>query len=346
MSTDPNADELLHGILKQVSRSFYLTLNVLPDGVREQMGLSYLFARAADTIADTDLIDRAQRLKYLHQFQAQFTPGGIDWDAIREIQAALAPHQKDSAESILLQRLDDCLRLYESYSADDRQRIQWLMSVLPQGMEMDLTRFPGESSGELAALFTMDELDLYTYYVAGCVGEFWTQMVCAHRPGMGGWNVAEKSAIGVRFGKGLQLTNIVKDIARDLHRGRCYVPESLLAEAGLKPADLLIESNLPRFKPVLDQLIALAMDHLDQGWVYTMSIPVSEIRQRLACIWPIILAGETLKRVAVSHDLLNPAVNVKVPRSVVYRVMTATILTCGNAFVATSFWNRLREEVV
>lgn len=346
MSTDPNADELLHGILKQVSRSFYLTLNVLPDGVREQMGLSYLFARAADTIADTDLIDRAQRLKYLHQFQAQFTPAGIDWNAVREIQVALVPHQKDSAESVLLQRLEDCLRLYEDYPTDDRELIQWLMSVLPQGMEMDLTRFPGESSRELVALSTMDELDQYTYYVAGCVGEFWTQMVCAHRPGMGGWNVAEKSAIGVRFGKGLQLTNIVKDIARDLHRGRCYVPESLLAEAGLKPADLLIESNLPAFKPVLDRLIALAMDHLDQGWAYTLSIPVSEIRQRLACIWPILLAGETLKRVATSPDLLNPAVNVKVPRSLVYRLMAATTLTCANAFVATSFWNRLREEVV
>ena len=346
MSIDPNADELLHGILKQVSRSFYLTLNVLPDGVREQMGLSYLFARAADTIADTDLIDRAQRLTYLHQFQAQFAPAGIDWNDVREIQAALAPHQKDSAESVLLQRLEDCLKLYEGYSADDRQRIQWLMRVLPQGMEMDLTRFPGESSGELVALSTMDELDQYTYYVAGCVGEFWTQMVCAHRPGMGGWNVAEKSAIGVRFGKGLQLTNIVKDIARDLHRGRCYVPESLLVDAGLKPADLLTASNLPRFKPVLDRLVELAMEHLDQGWNYTMSIPVSEIRQRLACIWPIILAGETLKRVAASPDLLNPAMNIKVPRSVVYRVMAATTLTCANAFVATSFWNRLREEVV
>ena len=59
LSTHPASHELLHGILKQVSRSFYLTLNVLPDGVRDQMGLSYLFARAADTIADTDLIDRA-----------------------------------------------------------------------------------------------------------------------------------------------------------------------------------------------------------------------------------------------------------------------------------------------
>jgi farnesyl-diphosphate farnesyltransferase len=346
LSTHPASPELLHGILKQVSRSFYLTLNVLPDGVRDQMGLSYLFARAADTIADTDLIDRAQRLKYLDQFSTQFRTDAIDWQAVRELQAALVPHQKDTGESILLQRLEDCFRLYEAFPPDDRERIQWLMKVLPQGMEMDLTRFQAESSGQPTALSTLEELDLYTYYVAGCVGEFWTGMVCAHRPGMERWNVDEMSAIGVRFGKGLQLTNIVKDIARDLHNGRCYVPESLLAEAGLKPADLLVEANLPRFRPVLNQLIALATEHLDEGWTYTMSIPVSEIRQRLACIWPILLAGETLKRVAVAEDLLNPAVNVKVPRSLVYRIMAITTLTCANAFVATSYWNHVRDQLV
>ncbi len=220
------------------------------------------------------------------------------------------------------------------------------MAVLPQGMEMDLTHFHAESSGQLAAFSKLDELDRYTYYVAGCVGEFWTRMVCAHRPGMERWNVDEMSAIGVRFGKGLQLTNIVKDIARDLRIGRCYVPESMLAEVELTPEDLLVEANLPKFRPVLNRLITQAAEHLDEGWTYTMSIPVSEIRQRLACIWPIILAGETLKRVAVAQDLLNPAVNVKVPRSVVYRVMAITTLTCANAFVATSYWNHVREQIV
>ncbi len=95
--------------------------------------------------------------------------------------------------------------------------------------------FPRRVSAGFTALHTLDELDQYTYYVAGCVGEFWTRMVCAHRPAMARWNVTRMSAIGVRFGKGLQLTNIVKDIARDLHRGRCYVPEPLLLEAGLTP---------------------------------------------------------------------------------------------------------------
>jgi farnesyl-diphosphate farnesyltransferase len=338
-------DDLLHGILKRVSRSFYLTLNVLPEGVRDQMGLAYLFARAADTIADTDLIDRGQRLKYLQQFRAQFTSPPIRWDELGEIHAVLAPHQKESAESILLQRLEDCFKLYETFSTGDRLRIRWLMDVLPRGMEMDLTRFPGQSATDLTALATLDELDQYTYCVAGCVGEFWTRMVCAHRPAMSQWDTAKMSAIGVKFGKGLQLTNILKDIGRDLHRGRCYVPELLLSEAGLKPADLLDEHNLPKFRPVLRQLIKLAMQHLDQGWTYTISIPDSEIRQRLACMWPILLAGETLKRVAASPCILNPAVNVKAPRTTVYRVMALTILSGANGYVATAYWNRLRETL-
>ena len=47
-----------------------------------------------------------------------------------------------------------------------------------------------------------------------------------------------------------------------------------------------------------------------------------------------------------AQDLLNPAVNVKVPRSVVYRVMAITTLTCANAFVATAYWNHVREQIV
>ncbi|MBI4001459.1 MAG: squalene/phytoene synthase family protein, partial [Nitrospira defluvii] len=104
---DSARHELLHGILKQVSRSFYLTLNVLPVDVRDQMGLAYLFARAADTIADTDLIGREERLRYLNQFRAQFTTSDVQRNDVQAIQAALAPHQTDSAERVLLQRLDE-----------------------------------------------------------------------------------------------------------------------------------------------------------------------------------------------------------------------------------------------
>ncbi len=310
------------------------------------MGLAYLFARAADTIADTELISREQRLDYLNRFRAQFADVAVARSDVQAIQAALVPHQSDSAERVLLQRLEECLALYETFESGDKERIRWLMGVLPDGMAMDLTRFHGTSAQGLTALQTLEELDQYTYYVAGCVGEFWTRMVCAHCPSMASWDVSRMSAIGVRFGKGLQLTNIVKDLARDLHNGRCYVPEVLLREAGLTPADLLNRDSLPTFRPVLNRLIKLAMEHLDQGWMYTMALPRFEIRQRLACMWPILLAGETLKRVATAPDLLDPTVNVKAPRSVVYRVMALTTFTGACGYVGTAYWGRLRKQIV
>ena len=319
---------------------------MVPADVRDQVSLAYLFARAADTIADTELIDRSRRLDYLSQLKAQFVSDQISWGQIREIQRAITPLQRDSSERVLLERLEDCFRLFQEFSPDDRRRVQRLMTTLTQGMEMDLSVFPGKSVEDLVALKTLDDLDRYTYYVAGCVGEFWTDLMCAHRRGLRAWNVREMSEVGVRFGKGLQLTNIVKDIAHDLQKGRCYIPETMLAEAGLKPRDLLIQETLPRFRPVLSKLVRMATEHLDQGWMYAMSIPRYETRLRLSCMWPILSAGESLKLVMNSPDLLNPAVKVKIPRSKVYQIIALTTGTGACGSVGTAYWGRLRKQTI
>lgn len=338
--------ELLRDLLKQVSRLFYTTLVVVPANVRDQVGLAYLFARAADTIADTELIDRPHRLGFLNRLREQFVRESIDWTEVRAIQEAVGPLQQDSAERILLERLDECFRLFLDFSSDDRQRIQRLMTTLTQGMDMDLSVFPGASVADLTALKTPDDLDRYTYHVAGCVGEFWTDLMCAHRKALANWNIQQMSDVGVRFGKGLQLTNIVKDIAHDLQKGRCYIPEMMLHEAGLKPQDLLQQANLPRFRPVLRKLVRLAVEHLDQGWLYTMAIPRYETRLRLACMWPILSAGESLKLVMNSPDLLNPAVKVKIPRSKVYQIVGMTTGTAACAYAGTAYWGHLRKQIV
>ena len=195
------------------------------------------------------------------------------------------------------------------------------------------------------ALKTLDDLDRYTYYVAGCVGEFWTDLMCAHRKALASWNVRHMSDVGVRFGKGLQLTNIVKDVAHDLQKGRCYIPETMLDEVGLTPRDLLNETNLSRFRPVLSKLVRMAAEHLDQGWMYTMAIPRHEMRLRLSCMWPILSAGESLKLVLHSPDLLNPKVKVKIPRSKVYQILALTTFTGACGYVGTAYWGRLRKQI-
>ena len=319
---------------------------MVPADVRDQVSLAYLFARAADTIADTDLIDRPRRLDYLGQLKAQFVSDHIAWGQIRDIRRALGPLQQNSAERVLLERLEDCFKLFQEFSPDDRRRVQRLMTTLTQGMEMDLMVFPGKTAEDLAAIKALDDLDRYTYYVAGCVGEFWTDLMCAHRQALASWNVREMSEVGVRLGKGLQLTNIVKDVAHDLQKGRCYIPEPMLADVGLKPQDLLEVRNLPRFRPVLGKLARMAVEHLDRGWLYTMAIPRYETRLRLSCMWPILSAGESLRLVMSSPELLNPAVKVKIPRSKVYQIMAFTTFTGACGYVGTAYWGRLRKQVV
>lgn len=337
---------LLRDLLKQVSRLFYTTLIVVPEAVRDQVSLSYLFARAADTIADTDLIDRPQRLKFLHQFKGQFAAAHLRWEDVRAIQTILIPCQTNSAERTLLERLEDCFRVYLAFSPDDQARVRRLMATLTNGMEMDLMIFPGDSARQLTALKTLEQLDEYTYYVAGCVGEFWTDLMCGHLPSLQSWNVAEMARVGVRFGKGLQLTNILKDLSRDLLRGRCYVPEPLLRDAGLSPADLLKKDALSAFRPALKRLAAIAVEHLDQGWLYTLAIPRREMRLRLACMWPILSAGETLRLIVQSPDLLDPSASVKISRGTVYRMMALTTLTGACGYVGTAYWGRLRKQII
>lgn len=338
-------DQLLTDVLKRVSRSFYLTLNILPPPVRTQVGLAYLFARAADTIADTDLIGQDLRRQCLSQFKAQFDGRGGCSKEIQEIQGAVLPHQSQSAERLLLERVDGCFRVYGELSGEDQERISSLMQRLIPGMEMDLAVFAEGSRDHPVPLPSMEDLDRYIYHVAGCVGEFWTQMMCAHLPSLAAWNVPEMSKVGVRFGKGLQLTNVVKDLARDLQRGRCYIPEPFLHEAGLRPRDLLQKESLRSLRPVLDRLIHVALDHLDQGWLYTLAIPRRETRLRLACMWPILFAGQTLRRVAISSDLLDPSVNVKMPKGQVYRLMAGTILTGACGYLWTAYWGHLRKQI-
>ena len=102
-------------------------------------------------------------------------------------------------------------------------------------MQTDLTTFPPTESGAITALPTERDLHDYTYLIAGCVGEFWTQTLIAHTPVLSHWHSENMSALGVQFGIALQLTNILRDAPQDLRQGRCYLPQSQLTRARLSP---------------------------------------------------------------------------------------------------------------
>ncbi len=358
MVTRASPDTLLRTVLRSVARSFYLTLAVVPSDVRAQVGVAYLLARAADTIADTDLIEHPLRLQYLTRFREWVMDPIRREDVLREVQAALLVHLGDPrsgsqtrpGERTLLTHLMECGLLLHSFALPDQALISQVVGTLAHGMQKDLTRFPGRTiqtgGGQgLVSLTTVDELDQYTYDAAGCVGEFWTRLMCAHRAALRAWDVEAMASVGVRFGKGLQLTNVLRDLASDLRRGRCYIPIAVLEPAGLRPADLLDPATLPKFRPVLTRLLRIALEHLDQGWLYTMAIPSREVRLRLACAWPILFAVKTLQRLSGSPSLLDPEVTLKMTRGEVYRIMALTGGAVGWGRLLTGYYGHLRKRV-
>ncbi len=345
MRTNPLERYLLHDVLKQVSRSFYLTLAVLPGCVAKQVGLAYLFARAADTIADAGRLDRSTRAELLGQLKLQFVRESCNGEEIKAIQAMTASQQEHLGERTLLEHLDRCFHVYEHLASDDRAEIRQVLPILISGMEMDLERFPGESETDLAALSSLADLDAYTYRIAGCVGEFWTNIMYAHLPRIRRtWDKEAKIRTGIRFGKGLQLTNILKDLSTDLRRGRCYIPLELLAPAGLEPRDLLDTRTMAGFSPILHTLVQTALAHLDHGWLYATSIPRRDVRLRLACMWPILIALKTLHLLTTCDNLLDPARKLKISRMEVYRIIAASTLT-GTTSAGTAYWGHLRKAV-
>ena len=307
----------LNDLLKKVSRSFYLTLRVLPGAVRPQIGLAYLLARATDTVADTDVLPVEERLATLRRLRER-----ISGNSTKPLDLQL---QGYGPEQRLLEEMENLFRIFQTFSASDQQRIRELLAIIVSGQELDLVRFGKANERSIVALHTAEELDDYTYRVAGCVGEFWTRMCRTHL--FPNATIDDKFLLenGVRFGKGLQLVNVLRDIPRDLRGGRCYVPAKELAEARLAPGDLLKPANEPRFRPVYDRWLARAESHLRAGWDYTNALPRRCARVRLACAWPILIGLRTLDRLKV-EPVLDPDRRIKVSRGEVRSIMAHSVI--------------------
>ncbi len=337
-----NRAALLGPLLKSVSRSFYLTLRILPGTMRDPIGLAYLLARAADTIADTSLIPPQRRLELLLSLREQVN-GTRDEATLASIADEVAGQQAQPDERALLERLGDALAILPHLSASDAVAVRDIVTTLTTGMEFDLRTFPAETSGRIAALHEFDELDRYTYLVAGCVGEFWTKMTYARMPGVLKAQPQTMLTRGVRFGKALQMTNVLRDCARDLRIGRCYLPMSLLARHGLTPEALLDPQASQRARSVLFDLLRTTLALYRDAVDYTLAIPQAAIRLRLACLWPIMIGLDTLVLLARNDAWLDPERISKIRRNDVYPIMAVSVpLMTSNAHVRNWAEKRIR----
>lgn len=315
--------ETFNALLRATSRSFYLTLRVLPGAIRPQIGLAYLLARTTDTIADTELVPLEQRLDALHKLRERILGSSTAPLNFGE----LARQQGSPAERVLLEKAEDSLTLLQKLSPADLKLVRDVLTTIMGGQELDLRRFAGASAEKIIALETAAELDDYLWRVAGCVGEFWTKICRAHLFPDARLDEGQHIADGTRFGKGLQLVNILRDLPADLKKGRCYLPTEKLEAAKLLPETLLSPANEARFLPLFREYLDKAESHLAAGWTYTSTLPFGQFRVRLACAWPILIGVRTIEKLRAA-DVIELQQRIKVSRDEVRAIVTRSILAC------------------
>jgi len=322
----------LEDLLRDTSRSFYLTLRVLPRAVRPQISLAYLLARTSDTIADAQVLSVEQRLDALGQFRRR-----VLGEAAAPLAFANFQQQAERAERMLLERAEETVGRLQAFDQRDQQMIREVLTTIISGQELDLQRFGGAGGqGTIRSLRTDAELDDYTFRVAGCVGEFWTKVCRAHLFPRAPLDMAQLVADGIRFGKGLQLVNILRDLPADWGAGRCYLPLERLEPLGLRPQTLLDGSSEARFLNLYREYLDRAEAHLDAGWRYTNTLPFRQFRVRLACAWPILIGTATIAKLRAANvgELRQ---RVKISRGEIREIMARSTM----AVMVPFWWRRL-----
>ena len=186
--------------------------------------------------------------------------------------------------------------------------------IIVGGQALDLERFgPANEGGNVSALNNEEELDDYTFRVAGCVGVFWTKMSLAHLMTLPPEEEALFMERGIRFGKALQMINILRDIPEDLRFGRCYIPRSSLQSVGLEPEDLLDDGNIATFRPLYDRLLDLTNEHLEAATEYIKMIPETQFRLKASCMLPVLVGQRTVSLLR-EGNILNSDERIKVTR--------------------------------
>lgn len=323
----------LEVLLKNTSRSLYLSIKALPKSMRGTFAIAYLLCRYADTIADTAVLPAEKRLYWIKLFPQIIEENLVEQAAI--LAKEITGGTENPYEKILIGRLADCLKIFNQLPSNHKPLVLEVVQAVCEGMKMDLEYFPTENSQEPISLKTTKDLEHYCRLMGGMPGLFWSKLIYLTTP----INVNEHDFYerGMHIGDALQIVNILRDLPKDIHQGRCYFPKEDLEKNGLSAKQLLEANSSKNFEPIKKKWINWGLGRIESGKDYFSKLPKMQFGQRAGVAWPILWTVDTFNKLATTPDLLNVTKRVKISRNRVYLTMLSTpLLWISNSLF--SFW--------
>jgi farnesyl-diphosphate farnesyltransferase len=273
-------------ILGSVSRTFALTIPLLPPSIEKVVGNTYLLCRIVDTIEDA--ADLSAQTK--QSLSALFLDAVLEKAPVETfVQPCLdaLKNYSNQDELDLIAHTPTVLRILHTCSSQDQLAVSRCVSIMSEGMSF----FHGKQNQ--AGLQDLSEFERYCSVVAGVVGELLTTIFSNHSPTFKK-QISGHEDLAIAFGQALQMTNILKDSPEDKARGVSWKPVNTSQKALLK----------------------IAYQKLQDSLHYILLIPKQEQGMRRFCFLAFGLAVMTLSKIA-NQKHFDDKDEVKLSRSTV-----------------------------
>ncbi|MEH7223739.1 squalene/phytoene synthase family protein [Bacillus sp. JJ1566] len=248
-------------ILKETSRTFYIPITFLQKELKYSVASAYLVFRAIDEIEDHEELDNEVKHTILMQVGDLFKQP-FDNEKYLYILGSI----KDQLPEVTL-------RLEEWLQACPKDALPIVMNAANE-MAIGMAKW-SKANWEIQ---TREDLDDYTYYVAGLVGVMLSDLWELY----GNEKTERELAIG--YGRGLQAVNILRNEKEDLdERGVSFVPDGWNRE----------------------DLFKYAEENLTKADEYMKSLKKRNII--LFCRLPLALAHKTLKAMKEGREKITRA---------------------------------------
>ncbi len=325
-------------MLPRVSRTFAICIRLLPRRIEHPVLVSYLLCRVADTVEDTTLLDPTDKRRLLTHFSDCLADDGPDAAPLR---VAFETYTGD--DELLAKESDTVLREFRRLPPAQRSAVRPWIEEMCKGMAEFTRDSPHESVQSSDSIRTIQDLERYCYYVAGTVGHLLTELFGQHSS-INSRRYATMKSLATSFGLGLQLTNIIKDVADDRRRGRSFVPRQLCLGVGEIPEEIQAGNRQAESRQAMNLLIDRAKGHLCDALEYSTTLPRRLFRVRAFCLTSFYFAVRTIRLAERDPHLLDPDYKLKITRGEVYRTLMATKFVAPVNVLVKGYFRRLAGE--
>jgi farnesyl-diphosphate farnesyltransferase len=242
----------------------------------------------------------------------------------------------------LMKNLPCVISVFDTFNPEVKKVISsWVIEMV-----VGMRKFAqSEGRRKFQFLKSIKDLDEYTYYVAGTVGHLLTALFAHFSKKITPTVKKRLEIFSESFGKGLQLVNIIRDMSKDLRRGQSYIPEEILAKYKLTRHTIFQADNSEQAQRLFNELIEMAVDHLDNALAYIINIPKEEARIRLFCLLPLCWAMQTLKLIQLNTLALLQADGVKISRRVIKIEFLKSIILIFSNRLTVHHYKKIRKNI-